>query len=245
MKRRTFLGTLGALSSLGTLHYTTREPVSKLEVRFFLSEGASDYPGIESRVSAYLEGALEYPFWSVDVSMGGIVSTPTEDGADPVRTGRWPLTVGAGVTGMGNANPARDVNVLITDGQMSTAPTGYAIPHVASVGGARHLASLDVPTDFDGYDGYTRPALTAQILLHEVGHTLGLRHEHGHIERHDGKTAVTPMVSAYAWDDEFDATSCRCGTTYPTDRDTGRLLSHRFSDCALERLTDYAGGLRP
>lgn len=246
MHRRTFLAGAGLSGSLGTLHYTTRDPAEALEVRFWLSEQASAYRSIAETITAYLEWALAYDFWRVSVSYGGVVSVEDEQGAHPVQSGRWPTRLGAGVAGVGSAEPARDVNLLVTDGSMRRAPTGYAMPHVASVGGARHLEKLEPPDwGTNGERPYDRPNFSMQVLLHEVGHTLGLRHEHGMVYRSGARTVATPMVSAYAWDSDFHAEESLCGEPYERRFAGKRAISMRFSDCARSRLEDYSGGLIP
>jgi len=59
------------------------------------------------------------------------------------------VAVASGTLGGRNLEPASDVNLLVTDGD-ETGSNGYGVPHIASVGGARHLAALafdDVVTD--------------------------------------------------------------------------------------------------
>ncbi|MFC7212764.1 peptidase M10A and M12B matrixin and adamalysin [Saliphagus sp. GCM10025334] len=242
VKRRSFLVGVGSLGTLGTLRYATREPSTEIEVRFWLTEQASTYD-IADLLTAHLEAALEYEFWDVDVSFGGVVPVDSEDGARPVRSGRWPLAVGSGATGLGSVDAAKDVNLLVTDGPMHTSPTGYAIPHVASVGGARHIAELEPPDQEAVELPYSRPNLTIQVVIHEVGHTLGLRHEHGRTYVANEATVSTPMMSAYAWDSSFDSDESRCGQEYALSPYPDRKLTHRFSLCAESTLREYKGGV--
>jgi len=251
VKRRSVLAAIGSLGSLGALHYTTRPRPDTLEVRFWLSEHAAQYDIVET-IQAYLEWALDYDFWSVDVSYGGHQVLEREQGAWPVRSGRWPLRVGAGGVGADTVETARDVNLLVTAGEMNQAPTGYAMPHIASVGGAQYLEALGPPVE-QSIRPYTRSNFSMQVLLHEVGHTLGLQHDHGTIFKQGPTTVATPMVSAYAWDDEFQATHSRCGDAYvPRDQREetregrpARAISLEFSSCSRDRLSSYRGGVRP
>ncbi|WP_254768756.1 peptidase M10A and M12B matrixin and adamalysin [Salinilacihabitans rarus] len=243
MKRRTLLGAAGTLASLGTLGYATRDPVDRLEIRYWLSERAATYDSVAARVGEYLRLAFDLAAPSLDLSYGGVVDVSTEDGAAVTRGGEWPARVAAGVAG-GGVRPASDVNLLVTDGQISTAPTGYGVPHVASVGGARHVDALD-PADPERIVlPYDDPNRAIQVLVHEVGHALGLRHGHGVAYRRDGAVVATPMLSAYAWDPDYERDRSTCGDVYPP-LDGERALSLEFSACARRHLERYSGGLTP
>ncbi len=243
------LAAVGSIASIGTVHYRRRSPVCNPDIRVWLSERAADDDGVRDRIRSYLEAALSSVYDDVAISYGGEVSLQSEDGARPVRSGRWPLQLAGGEAGAHDLEPARDVNLLVTAGQMRQAPTGFAIPHVASVGGAQHLGSLEPPEDLAASRSYTRANFSMQVLLHEVGHALGLRHEHGHVYTDDAdRTVVTPMVSAYAWDDDFEADQSRCGDAYVPRSDRRRdrrAISLQFSACARRALADYRGGVRP
>ncbi|MCU4741365.1 peptidase M10A and M12B matrixin and adamalysin [Natronoglomus mannanivorans] len=244
MKRRAFLGTVGSLGSLGVIGYTSRSPVETLEIRFWLSEQAATYDGVPDRIREYLQLAFDLEFWTLEVSFGGTVPVSTEDGANVTIHGEWPSRVVAGYFGRGEITPVADVNLLVTDGQMRTAPTGYGIPHIASVGGARHIAELE-PVEFgDRYDvvPYRTPERVMQVLVHEAGHALGLNHDHGVTFRKGDAVTASPMLSAYAWDPEYDGDRSSCGTVYPETDDLGRKLTFSFSACAQRRLEGYQGG---
>lgn len=249
MNRRVFLGTIGSMASLGTLAYATRESAAEtLAVRIWFSEQAATYDGIADRIREYLERMLAFDFWTLEVSIGGTVSVSTEDAARVTRRGEWPMTVTAGKLGWRDLEPVADVNLLVTDGGMEEAPTGYGIPHVASVGGARHLADLEPFDELVGNEARptvpnTPPARTIQILVHEIGHALGLEHDHGVAFVDDGAIVATPMLSAYAWDPDYDADGSRCGTTIPNAGDRDRYLSLAFSSCARRELATYDGGI--
>ncbi|MFP9192249.1 peptidase M10A and M12B matrixin and adamalysin [Natronosalvus vescus] len=245
MKRRAFIAGVGSVGTLGGIRYATRDPVTELEVGFWMSEGAAQYDTVVDRVTEYLELALGLDFWTVTITYGGTIPVESEDGVRPVRRGRWPAQVAMGAMGPGSLESAVDANVLVTDGQMRQAPTGIAIPHVASVGGARYIDQLDPPSETPDPDAYSLPSLSIQVLIHEIGHTLGLRHGHGTVYQTDEGTVATPMVSAYAWDSSFETTESLCGDSYETQPVSPRLLTYQFSSCARERLAEYSGGVRP
>ncbi|WP_254764837.1 peptidase M10A and M12B matrixin and adamalysin [Natrinema marinum] len=248
MKRRVFLGTLGSAASLGTLAYTSRRSAETLAVRVWLSERAAVYDGVAARIRAYLEAMLSLEHWSLEVSIGGAVAVSTEDAARVTSRGEWPMAVASGALGRRDIEPVSDVNLLVTDGSMEHAPTGYGLPHVASVGGARHIADLEpfdeLVTDRDrSVVPNTTPARTMQVLVHEVGHALGLNHRHGVAFLYDGAVVATPMLSAYAWDPAYDRDRLHCGTPIPSAADRPRKFSLAFSSCARRELAAYDGGL--
>ncbi|WP_306059241.1 hypothetical protein [Natronococcus wangiae] len=256
VRRRLVLGGIGSLLSLGalgTLGYATRSPAETLEVRVWFSERAARYDGVDDRVLEYLDALLDYDYWRLELSRGGVVRTSTEDGARVTTGGEWPAAVAAGALGARDLEPAADVNLLVTDGQLTTAPTGFAIPHVASVGGAQYLAALppfdDLETTRD--DGSIhriveneRPTRAIQILLHELGHALGLEHDHGVAFRDGDAVVATPMLSSYAWDPDYDTGDrSRCGAVYARTEGRDQVLSLTFSACAQREFEEYSGGL--
>lgn len=248
MKRRAALGTIGSLLSLGVLGYATRDPTETLEVRFWLSERAATYPGVVDRITEYLAFALDLEYWSLELSYGGVLSVGIEDGAKITTSGEWPARVATGMLGHGRLEPVSDVNLLVTDGQMRTAPTGYGMPHIASVGGARYLSRIDpleTVTRSPREVPYTTPNRAMQVLIHEAGHALGLAHDHGLAHRRSDTDVATPMLSTYAWDAEYDDDRSRCGAMYPADEPVARKLSFSFSQCARRELEAYGGGFTP
>ncbi|AEH37711.1 peptidase M10 [Halopiger xanaduensis] len=260
MNRRAFLGAVGSVASLGTLAYATRAGGETLEVRVWFSDRAADYDDVPTRIREYLGRILELGFWTVDLSIGGTVPVSTEDGAQVTRRGEWPLAVAAGAIGARDLRPAADVNLLVTDGAMTRAPTGYGLPRVASVGGARHIDDLEPFDDLFGGDGgdsepsaepdprriapLTDATRTMQVLVHEVGHALGLRHEHGVAFRDGDAVVATPMISAYAFGPDRETDRSRCGIDYPDPTGRERALSFAFSSCARRELATVAGRSR-
>ncbi|GAB3036378.1 peptidase M10A and M12B matrixin and adamalysin [Natronobiforma cellulositropha] len=243
MKRRAFVGAVGSLASLGVIGYTTRPPVGSIDVRVWFSEAASAYDRLEARIREYLGFALEFGHWRARITFGGSVPVSTEDGARVTIHGEWPAMVGAGALGRGPVDPVADVNLLVTDGQMRTAPTGYGLPHVASVGGARFVDRLEPLVGDPGIVENRTPARVVQILIHEVGHALGLDHEHGVAFRKGSAVVATPMLSAYAWDPSYDLDRSACGTAYPDTDGLERKLTFSYSACAQRQLERYQGGV--
>lgn len=248
MKRRAFLGTVGSTASLGTLAYATRGASDTLEVRIWLSERAATYDGVADLIRSYLDETLAFEYWTLEASIGGTVSVSTEDAARVTCRGEWPVAVASGTLGGRDLEPASDVNLLVTDGGMERAPTGYGLPHIASVGGARHLAALEsfddvVTDDARAIAPNTTPVRTMQVLLHEIGHALGLNHEDGVAFVYDGALTATPMLSSYAWDPEYESDASPCGSAIPNATDRKRTLSFDFSTCARRRLSNYDGEL--
>ena len=245
MKRRRLLAGLGGCS-IPVLLYANRPPRQAIEVRYWLSTHAAAYDVYE-RIEEYLEAALDPVYDEVDLSFGGAVPVENEHGHGVTMSGEWPRLLLAGYGGAGDVEPAADVNLLVTDGPMRAAPTGVAISNIASVGGGRYLERIPPRDDVD-VEPYETSLRVMQVVIHEVGHVLGLKHEHGSITEVEDGTVASPMVSSYAWMSEtphFDDRRSACGERYPRERDGARYLSFDFSDCAQTVLRKYRGRLRP
>ncbi len=203
-------------------------------------------PTVASVVTTLLERTLQYPFWSVEVSDGGVVSLSREHAARSITSGEWPRKLGGGAIGANDLSPVWDVNLLVTASELSDGPTGYAIPHVAAVSGGHHLAKLDTTDITARPRAITGPSFSAHVLVHEVGHALGLAHEHGEVYRADDAYVATPMISTYAWNDVYERT--RCGDRFPHPallEDADRKLDFRYGNCAREALRAYRGSHLP
>lgn len=81
-----------------------------------------------------------------------------------------------------------------------------------------------------------------QLLLHELGHALGLRHRDGTITIDGERAVVSPMVSGYAWEspavrrDQFDFDANACGSDYPSVDGKEPWLSLRYRSCERVRI---------
>lgn len=248
MNRRRFLALgAGTVGGLGLTHTGERALDARIDARVWLSEAADGYDGIRPRVVGYVRRALSGIRGEVSVSVGGTVDVSTEDGYRVTASGEWPSRLATGAV-----TPADDVNLLLTDGDMSTSPTGVGFPHVASVGGARHVARMPRPSETSDVVDFSMRALVTQIVVHECGHALGLRHNDGAVVNRGDHVVVTPMVSSYTWADasvrdrQFDYEASACGEAYPEVRRRNARLDLTFSPCARRRLRRlYVGRSRP
>lgn len=237
------IGAIGTLLSLPAIGYTTGRDGTTVSIRFWRTPRAARYDGIEDRITELLTRALDFPHWTLEVSSGGVVDVGTDRAATAVTRGNWPSTVLGGAAGVGPVEPVWDVNLLVTDGSLEVAPTGYGVPHVAAVGGAHKLAGLNPVTSIDDPVPVTDATFAAQVVLHEVGHALGLSHADGRRYRDGEASVVTPMLSAYGWQSHDGAGIQHCHPAEePTEIATStRRLDLQFSSCARRKLREYDG----
>ncbi|MWG33642.1 M12 family metallo-peptidase [Halomarina oriensis] len=243
MRRRHVLLGLGAAGTVGVAGVASTL-VGTIKLRWWATERAALYPGLRERVESYVERAFESLRISVDVSFGGTVSFRTENAYRLVVDGTWPRRLLTGTSGR-RFDAVDGVNLLVTDGSMRNAPTGAGIPYVAAVGGAAEIvrAPPAEATDVVVPDRFS--LRTIQVLLHECGHALGLRHDHGTIRTEEGAAIVSPMVSGYPWAPaavrraQFDYEESRCGDPYPPVRGKKPRLLLRFDECARTELARF------
>lgn len=250
MKRRKFLLAAGIAGSLGATRGWAASPDRPLAVKVWFDEAAAAYPSVGERVGGYVRRAL------VDAGREATVeharSTLAFDGDRwTVMRRAWPRMVLSSLVGAGPVDPARDVNLLVTDDAVDGEWAGYASTNVAALGGARHLAAMPPVERTPGVVEPTLPAATAQLLLHECGHALGLAHRHGSLTTDGGTAIASPMVGAYPWATEavrrrqFGFERSACGQPYPAVDSKRRRLGLRYGDCAGRQLARYRGGLLP
>lgn len=242
LTRRAFLGrTAGGMAGMTGLAAGSLTFDGPIRIRVWFSERAAGYSGLRDRIETYLGVAFAGLDEPVEVSFGGTVSVSTEDGYRVTASGEWPSKL-ANSLGDGSGLPVRGVNLLVTDGSMEEAPTGVGFPHVASVGGARHVAAMP-PGEIDrSVFPFTGSIHSTQVLIHECGHALGLRHNHGQIVDREHAVVVTPMVSSYAWAAEesggFSAEASACGPAYPDVAGKRGYLDMALSTCALTHIRE-------
>ncbi|NHN47358.1 peptidase M10A and M12B matrixin and adamalysin [Halostella sp. JP-L12] len=241
MNRRSFLKACVHAGSLGALANRHRTGDDSFDVRLWVTKDAARY-GVASRAKEYVELAFGTVRDDLTVSLGGTVSVDREHGYRVMRSGEWPGLLAEGAAGGSDVDPVDDVNVLLTDGPMDTAPTGVGAAHVAAVGGARYLAALPRVAETAPVVPYSEPARVMQVLLHECGHAVGLSHDDGSVYTRGDAAIATPMISSYAWSEGYDPGSGACGAVGDLDAEH-RRLSFLFSDCAAEAIADYDGEL--
>lgn len=244
MNRRSFLGSVGATASLGVAGTTLTLLSDRLSVRVWFSDAAAEYEGLEERIEGYLGAALEPAVGEVAISFAeSSVSLPSEDDRD-VLADQWPKTVLGGVVGLADVDPVSGVNLLVTDGDPTRQPSGFARPRVAATTGARYVASMPPAEETPAAVPYSLEAASTQLLLHECGHALGIGHDHGSVVVRDGAVVASPMVSSYYWagppvrKKHLNPERNACGTSYPTGGPVGeRRLRLRYADCAATAIS--------
>jgi hypothetical protein len=248
VKRRDVLFGAGAVLSLGVVGRAARPPPDTFAVKLWFTDEAAAYPTCRDRATGYLRRVLTLAGFDVEFSYG---DRPLRFEADDRRVERecWPRRVVTSVAGTGDVDPVRDVNLLVTDGTVSGSTVGYAYDHVAAVPGARFLAASPPADEVPAVVDYSVPAAVAQLLVHEVGHALGLDHGHGSVDVDETAVTASPMVSGYAWKEDGGGSggdplhgSGRTAAGPPVENRT-RRLSMRFSASAERALRSYRGGL--
>lgn len=248
MNRRAFLGSLGAVASAGILSRQALASDEPIRVRVWLSDRAATYPDLPARVRGYLRAALA-PIRDVRVVFADrSVDLPAEDGRE-VLANHWPARLAKGAVGHEDVSPTVGVNLLVTDGDITTQPAGFARPYVAAATGAKHVAHMPAAAETPETVPYSYSSVATQLLLHECGHALGLTHGHGTGTVVDDAVVASPMVGGYLWTDaetraaHVGSPDNQCGQSYPSADDAAdRRLRLRFSDCARAALE---GSIQP
>lgn len=244
MNRRAFLGSVGAAIPLGVagrLAVSDGDP--GLDVRVWFSERAARYDSLSDRVRGYLGRALRDAVDDVELTIADApVALPAEGGTSVFKV-HWPRRVLEGATGFGDVRPIGDVNLLVTDGDPTSQPAGYAHRRVAAAAGAAQIAAMPPASETPWIVPYSVRAAATQLLLHECGHAMGLGHDDGNALVVGNDVIASPMVSSYLWkprevrEKHLDGDVNACGSSLPdAGAAPGRRLELRFSSCASESL---------
>lgn len=251
VKRRTFLGSLGLVGSIGVEAAARSKRATPLRVVVWFSERATRYDGLRTRITGYLERALAPTNVGVRVSFGDRpIPLDEEQGADLMAV-EWPRRVLTGTLGLGSIGVTGDVTLLITDGDPSSRPAGYGMSAVAAMTGARLLAKMPPPDETPTVVPPTGPAVITQLLLHECGHALGLGHRHGTVTVSGDEVIASPMVGAYAWAHEdvrrrqLGRGTNVCGRPYPVPGSRNRRLRLEYGPCSFGVIRGYRDGPLP
>lgn len=241
---------MGALTSLGIATKFRGGP-EVIQGKIWLTEGATTYPGVSNRACEYLTRAIEGAGVDLDLSVGSTaVTMPMNDDIRNFRVA-WPRKVIEGAVGIGEINPARDINLLISDGRGIGTLAGYGMHNVAAVSGARHIQAMPPASETPAVVDYSVPATLTQLLVHECGHALGLSHHDGSIMSGGSTIAVSPMISGYPWMSataragNFDERGRVCSGSVPIVEGKNRKLSLQYSECAKAKIRQYRGGYLP
>jgi hypothetical protein len=244
VNRRAFLAGAGATLSLGLVGEQSVQPPEPTVVRVWFSEAAATYDGLAANVEGYLGAALEPAIAPVEFDFVSQPLSISAEGGRSVLGTHWPARVFSGAVRTGGVDPVDGVNLLVTDGDPTKQPSGFARPHVAAATGAESIARMPPVDDTPTVVPYSVRAAATQVVLHEVAHALGADHEHGAVRRTEDALVASPMIGSYLWASEAVRErqlpgGTACGGAIPDETDSlGRRLRMRYADCALEGIAD-------
>ena len=251
MNRRQFLAATGLVGSLGLVGAGRGSGERGLSAVVWFSERAAGYDGVESRATGYLGAALRAVRDDVQVDVGDRPIPLDEEDGTRLMEVEWPKMVLSGVAGRGPVDRTGDLNLLVTDGDPSASPAGYGMRGIATVCGARPLASMPPAERTPPVVPYSAPAVITQLLLHECGHALGLEHAHGRLTNEGNAAVVSPMVGGYAWADEdlrrrqLPDDANVCGEPIGGVVNRRPLLGLEYGPCARAALERFRPGVLP
>jgi hypothetical protein len=246
VKRRRVLLAAGALATGGLVRTATARKPAPITAKIWLTEGAAAHPRSRERAADYLRQAVGGAGVPIEVAFGETTIRPGNRSDKAIERRFWPQRVLEGRLGLSSIDPVRDINLLVTDGEVHRTTAGYAYPHIAAVPGSEYLAQMEPPDEAPGVVPYTVRSAVTQLLLHEVGHALGLDHHHGEVDVDDTTVTVSPMVSGYAWSEEahrpgdLEGGACKAAVPAAGRR---RRLAMTYSGCAQRALRSDRKGL--
>jgi hypothetical protein len=244
VNRRAFLGAVGSAASLGYVGRPLASLLDPTRVRVWVTDAAAECDGLEPRVEGYLRAAFEDVLDDLSIHFADPTVSLSAEGGREVLADEWPRRVLEGAAGLSGVDPVGGVNLLVTDGDPTATPAGFARPHIAAVTGASYIADMPPAAVAGERVDYSVRAVATQLLAHESGHAFGADHEHGSATVRDGALVASPMVGSYLWSsadvrEKHLSADGECGPTSPVDPSLlDRALALRYSACAASAIRD-------